>query len=289
MSLARATLVQRIRRELGDFPWEDTSCSAASATSTITGATAGSWVRGDIGEFVTDGDTFLTISESGGTITATRSYDGSTGATHTTERVLKNPRYRYLEIVNAIESVIQDRLWPWAWKKVADTITPDPSSTTWYDLAADAVGLISVRQLHGTANTKEGRYGGRRDKRVWMQRNMTTTLCNSGTGLRFPDGFWHPTNTVNVDYAARITDTVGAGAYSDITDGDGVVEAIIYGAVSHLEAALENRKPRRPREDRETLRGAALYERKFQDALHRSKMQLSATIPMIPADRIRVP
>src|SRR3972149_2660165 len=149
MSLAQSTLVQRIRYELGDRPWEDTG-TASSGSSTITGASTGDWVEGDIGEFITDGDTFRTVSETGGEITATRSYWGTTGAAHgASSRILKNPRYAHVEIVNAISAVIQDKLWPLAWKKVADTITPNPTVTLWYDLAADARAIIRAIQLYG--------------------------------------------------------------------------------------------------------------------------------------------
>lgn len=284
MSLSQATLVQRIRYELGDRPWEDDSLSAANATSTITSATTGDWAEGDIGEFLEDGDTFLTISETGGTITATRSYWGSTGAAHTAARVLKNPRYTFTEITNAISAVIQGKLpYPRVYKSTADTITPDVSDstpTTWYDLAATAIDLIDVRQLYSTNDTKEGRFGLRHsDKPVELRRNMTSTLVASTVGLRFPGGFYHPTNTVNVDFAAKITDTVAGGNYSDLTDGDAVVEAVIYGTVAHLEGALENRKPRKPRQDRETLRGASWYENLYREAIHRAEQELLATIP----------
>jgi hypothetical protein len=283
MALSQTTLVQRCRYELGDRPWEDASCSAANATSTITGATATFWEKGDIGEFITDGDTFLTISLAATTITATRSYWGSTGAAHTSERVLKNPRYTFTEITNAISAVIQgELLFPRIYKKTADTITPAATTTTWYDLAADALALIDVRQLYGTNDTKEGRFGERHDRRVNLRRNMTTSLVTSGVGLRFPDGFFHASNTVNVDYAARITDAVSGGNYSDLTDGDSLVEAVIYGAVAHLEGALENRKPRKPRQDRETLRGAAYFRSKFDEAVNRASSQLRADSPLLP-------
>lgn len=290
MALAQTTLVQRVRYELGDRPWEDSSCSAASASSTITGATTGFWVKGDIGEFVEDGDTFLTISEAAGTITATRSYWGSTGAAHSSARVLKSPRYTFTEITNAVSAVIQGSLWPRAYKSTADTITPDVSDatpTTWYDLAATALGIINARQLYGLNDTKEGRFTVTRHqardtfRRIRLGRNMTTSLVTSGVGVRFPDGFFHSTNTVNIDYAAKITDAVSGGGYSDLTDGDAVVEAVIFGAVAHLEGALENRKPRKPRQDRETLRGAAYYRRAFDEALARTEQELRDTIPVM--------
>ena len=437
MTVSQATLVQRIRYELGDRPWEDTG-AAASATSTITGASTGDWVEGDIGEFVEDGDTFRTVSETGGAITATRSYWGTAGSAHAaSSRILKNPRYAYVEITNAISAVIQHKLWPLAWKRVGDTITPAPTTAVWYDLDGPALGLISVRQLYGTSDTKEGLYGLRHGRRVELRRNMTTSLVTSGVGLRFPDGFYHGTNTVNADYAAKLTDglttqlltanqygletdttgwtavtncaiarttdqsyegaaslemtstaggdmeattltgtsgvavTEGAsytatayfrtaasartvsltlywynsggnlitttagtgvsdatnwnarayvagtaplgatraavrakvaatggaseihyvdattfgvtgGTYADLIDGDAVVEAVLYGAVSHLEAALENRKPRKPRQDRETLRGASMYDRMFREALNRANQELRDTIPILP-------
>lgn len=283
MALSRATLVQRIRYELGDRPWETTG-SASSATSVVAVADGTDWAEGDIGEFQEDGDTFWTQSISGNDLTAVRSYWGSTGTSHAANsRIYKQPRYGFTEITNAIEAVIQERLWPWAWKKVSDTVTPASATKDWYDLASDALALIAVKQLYGDGRL-EGRYGdGRRvgTKRVYFRRNMNTTLVTSGVGLRFPDGFYHDTNTVNVDYAAKITDTVSTGSYSDLNDGDAVVEAIIYGAVAHLETALENRKPRKPRQDRETLRGAAIYERRFNEALQRAHHELRTTIPII--------
>lgn len=282
MSLSRATLVQRIRYELGDRPWEDTG-TASTGSSTITSASTGDWVEGDIGEFVEDGDTFRVVSESGGTITATRSYWGTTGASHAaSSRILKNPRYGFVEITNAIEKVIQGRLlFPKVYKKVADTVTPDTTST-WFDLAADALGLIRVVQRYGSSNSVLGFYGERHQSyRVGFRRNLPTALVTSGVGLRFPDGFYHSSNVVSVDYAAKITDTIATAAYSDLTDGDAVVEAIIYGTVAELEQALENRKPRKPRHDRETLRGGAIYERKFEEALNRTEQELRATIPLM--------
>lgn len=286
LTLAQTTLVQRIRYELNagqPSEWEDSSCSAASASSTITGATADFWAKGDIGEFIEDGDTFLTISLSSTTITATRSFDGSTGASHASARVLKNPRYRFNTITNAISAVIQDLPYHKVWKKVADTITPSASTTVWYDLNALALDLIDVRQLYGNSDTKEGLYGERHSSfPVQLRKNMTTSLVTSGVGLRFPGGFYHPTNTVNVDFAAKITDAVSGGNYSDLTDGEALTEAVIFGAVSHLEGALENRKPRRPRQDRETLRGAALFDRRYQAALERANQECRTSFPKIP-------
>ena len=285
-AITRASLIQRVRHEVGLFAgtpvWEDSSCSAANATSTITGATTGFWVKGDVGEFITDGDLFLVISETGGTITATRSYNGSTGAAHTTERVLKNPRYTRVEILNAVEQVIQSLPYPRIYKVVADTITPDPTSTVWYDVAAAALDLVNVTQRYGTSDAKVGLYGMNRRSGVYqveMQRNLPTGLVASGVGIRFGQ-FYHASNTVNVNYAARITDG-GTTSYDDLEEGDALTEAVIYGAVAHLEGALENRKPRKPRQDRETLRGAARAENKYNELINTAEQQLRETVPLL--------
>jgi len=283
MALSQATLVQRVRWELGDKRvWQTTGTAADASDATIDVPDGTDWTEGDIGEWVSDGDAFLVQSVASNTLTVVRSFDGSTGAAHAGTALTKNPRYRFHEITNAIESVIQGSLpFPKVYKKVAGTITPD-STKVWYDLAAAALALIDVRQLYGTNDTKEGRYGDRHSARpVVLRRNMTTSLVTSGVGVRFPAGLYHASNTINVDYAAKITDTVSSNNYSDLTDGDAIVEAIIYGAVSHLEAALENRKPRKPRQDRETLRGAALYDRKFEEALNRAQQELRASAPLM--------
>jgi hypothetical protein len=287
MTLSQATLVQRVRYELGDRPWETTG-SAASSSSVVAVADGTDWSEGDIGEFVSDGDTFWVQSINSNDLTAVRSYWGSTGASHgASSRILKNPRYTYMEITNAIASVISERLWPHAWKKISDSITPSPTTTIWYDLAADALALIRAVQAYGSSDLALGFYGIRHTgPRIVFERNLPTTHAASGVGLQFPDGFYHESNTVTIDYAAKITSTVATGSYSDLTDGTAVVEAIIYGAASHLEAALENRKPRKPRQDRETLRGASMYETKFQDALKRATLELKSSIPLMSQRRI---
>jgi len=280
-AITKAALAQRIRYEANDHPWEDTG-AAANATSTITGVTTAFWVKGDIGEFAADGDTFYTQSEAAGTITAVRSYNGSTGATHAAaSRIFKNPRYTLTEINNAVEGVIQDLPFPQTYKAVLDSVTPAPTTTVWYDLAAPARRLIKVVQPFGPGDALLGFYGVRHAApRVIFERNLPTAQVTSLAGLMFPDGFYHESNVVAVTYAAKITDT-GTTSWDDLQEGDNITEAVVYGAVARLEAALEQKKPRKPRQDRETLRGASLYERKYQQALNRARQELRATVPLM--------
>lgn len=289
MTLAQSTLINRIRRHVKDFPVIDTGTLANAADTTLVVTSTTNYSVGQKLEFIEDGDIFqITEITNATTLTGLRDVYGSTAAAHSSAAFYIEPRYYRLEIIDAISAVIQERLWPFAWKAVADTVTPTPASgTRWYDLAAAARGLISVRQLYGNS-LMEGRYGPtyRYRRRALLQRNMTTSLVASGVGITFPDGYYHDSNTINIDYAAKITDTLTSTTYDDFSDGDAVVEAIVYGAVAQLEAALENAKPRRPRQDRETLRGAALYDRKFENALDRAYTELMHTIPIMARSKI---
>jgi hypothetical protein len=201
-AITQAALIQRIRYELGDHPWETTG-SAASASSVVAVADGTDWAEGDIGEFEDDGEQFWVKSISTNDLTCVRGYNGTTAATQAaSSRILKFPRYAYKEVINAIESTIQSLPYHKIWKKVGDTITPDASATVWYDLAADALDIIDARQLYSTSDTKEGRYGERHSSfPIILRRNMTTSLVASGVGVRFPAGFYHASNTVNIDYA----------------------------------------------------------------------------------------
>lgn len=278
-AITRAVAVQRVRRMLGDFPWETTG-SAASSSSVVVVADGTDWAEGDVGEFEDDGEQFWVKSISTNDLTCVRGYNGTTAATQAaSSRILKNPRYGLIEIQNAIESVIQTLPYPRIYKVVADTVTPDPATTVWYDVAAPALDLVSVTQLYGTSDAKVGIYNQRRSYyQARLQRNLPTGLVASGVGIQFSQ-FFHPTNTVRVNYAARITDA-GTTSYDDLEDASLVTEAVLYGAVAYLEASLENRKPRRPRHDRETLRGASLFDRKFKETLNLAEQELRETSPL---------
>jgi len=282
-AITRAAMAQRVRRELGDFPWETTG-SAASSSSVIAVVLGTDWAEGDIGEFEDDGEEFRVRSISSNDLTCVRGYNGTTAATQAaSSRILKSPRYGLIEIQNAVEGVIQDLPYPKVYKKVSDTIAPAPATTLWYDVGTtgNARALIRVVQQYGSGNEIVGFFGVRHAApRVVFERNLPTAIVAAGTGVMFPDGFYHATNTVAIDFAAKITDA-GTTSYDDLNEGDVVTEAVIYGAVSFLEAALENKKPRKPRGDRETLRGASLYQRKYEESLNRAQVELRETIPLM--------
>jgi hypothetical protein len=282
MTMARSLLVQRIRYLLGDNPWE-TLGEASSDTSEVFVGSGEDWAQGDIGEFLEDGDTFYTRASSGSDIVATRGYYGTTPAPHNAgSRILKNPKYRYWEITNAITSVINFELpFPRIYKVGNDTITPS-QTTTWYDLNEDALGLVNVEQLGDNAPIPLRKYGEfHKFQRVRFERNLPASLCASGVGLAFPDGFLDNDNTVYVTFASKITDAVSFGVYQDFDAGDAVVEAIALGAVALLQSALELRKPRKGAQETDNLRSGSYFGQLYKKALWTAEKEIRARYPLM--------
>lgn len=269
-----------MRYHLGDLGWETTG-SAASSSSSISVPDGTQWGVGDYGEFVNNGEGFRVSAVVTNDLTATRGYYSTTAATQASGRILKEPRFKFNEITNAVSTVVQGFLpHPRVYKVVADTITPAPSTTTWYDLASDALGIVSAYQTQSGTVMQFGQH--HRWDRIIFRRNLPTTLVASGVGVAFPDGFLDPTDTVYVNYAARITDTqTVAGTYDDFSDGDAITEAIILGTVAFLQGALELRKPRNSLNESNRLQGESYYNQLFHSAIATAEKQLRSTAPLM--------
>lgn len=284
MTISKATVVQRVRYLLGDLPWETTGFVASSSDETITVEDGTEWAKGNIGEF-DDGEAFWVRSVDGFDLETKRGYHGSTAASHAEgSRILKDPRYRFAEIENAISATIQSLPWPRVYKVVSDSITPD-ADTQWYDIGADALSLVRVFQQYGPANEKLASYGRHRShlgRRVMFETALPSSYVLSTVGVRFPDGFAHESNTVYVDYASRVTDSAGE-FYIDLNDGDALTEAVIFGAVALLEAAMELRKPRRPSPETDTVRGMSIFEDRYRRAVANAEKDLRARHPLMEA------
>jgi hypothetical protein len=287
MTITQAILVNRIRWHLGDNVWETTG-TASSASSVIAVLDGTDWSEGDIGELldVTTGvvENFFVLSISANNLTVVRGYYGTTAATHSsTSRIFKNPKFRNIEITNAISEVIESELpWPKFYKVTADTITPAPTTTTWYDLAADALALVRVTQAYGTSNLRQQVYGERRlYNRIAFRRGLQAGIAASTVGISFIDGFRHSSNTVAVDYAAKITDTVSSAIYQDFSAGEAITSAIEYGAVALLQGSLELRKPRQSAEETDNLRASMFFERLFRRALATAQKELRQKNPLM--------
>src|SRR3990167_7110234 len=238
MALAQATLVTRVRRLLDDDPYEGRITSAYTAASGSVIVDDGTkWAVGDWGEFdETPWDHFLVRSISSNTLTVKGAHHNTTDTNHTDEiPVKKAPFYAAQQIIRAIEQTIQE-LWPHAWKSIAGSVTPS-TTTVWYDGALTWLGLISVNQRHGTSDREIGLFGAAGTGRsVILQRNLPTGLVASTVGLRFPGGFFHSSNTVNVAARGSITTTLSSNNFSDVDDGL-LAEALVYGAAAKLVGA----------------------------------------------------
>ena len=303
MAYAKASLVQKIRHVLLDTPQVDNITAGYTAAGlTLTVADATLYDKGDILEFFSDngagtgvGDTFLVDSTSGTTITmkaAGLGWEGSTNVDHDSgDGFYLRPAFRYLQIVEAIDTVIQE-LWPYGWKAVSNTITP-VSGQRWYDLATsttNTMDLIDAKQLSSN-DLDLIEYGTRKGPRVEIKKGLPTTLAASTVGVYFPT-FVNTENTIAVRVRAKLTDTVSGGNYSDLDEGF-LTDAVVYGAAARL---VENTEIPRVTQTDVTegdasvdpgarLRDAAYFRQLFDDKRRMLKRELEERIPRMPVWR----
>lgn len=238
MAFSQATLIQRVRDLLQDNPWTTpfTVNLASATTTTVTVSDGTRWEEGAILEFQDNGEQCYVSSVSGNNLTCIRGFNGTTATTHngsvTAIPITRDPTFSYKRIVDSIELTIQS-LFPYVYKKVTTTVTP-VNGTTWYNLAADAIGLIAVAQLSSTTPYTFYRYGLKGTRRpVAFELNVPTTLAASGAAIGFPRGFATTATSVQVDYAAKLTATIQTSNYSDLSDGI-QAECVAYGAAARL-------------------------------------------------------
>lgn len=293
MALAVATLVARIRSLLGDEPVEDIITADPSTNATVSVGQPFLWLENDVMEF-SDGE--LAKIQRGGAnpLDVKRGHDGTTAAAHTasgaTAIILKNPVYRYTDIQRGISATILG-LWPYAWKKSTASITPNTTSE-WFDLASatDYRGLITATQRYGSSDEMVGFFSkGNLGHPIRIEGNLPTALVTSGWGVRFPNGFFHASNAVTVNYRSALTATVSGSDYSDLSDGL-LAETVAYGACSHILSGADIRRLREDLDPRETLhragderRTASWFEAQFRDRRSQLETELRGSIP--PARR----
>jgi hypothetical protein len=289
MAVSSTDLVTRVRSFLDERPFV-TTASAGSASSAVAVTDGTDWEEGAILEFQNNGEQCLVQSISANNLTCVRGWNGTTAATQAQGNAFRDPQYTYDNVLKSIQSAVR-RLWPYCWKAVDDTITPLTDGTVWYDLA-DALALINVVQQYGFGDDSVGIFGdGRMNRQVIFEKNLPTGLVASGTGLRFPGGFFHASNTVRVKYAAAITGT------SDIED-DGelaVADAVIYGALARLLTGKEAERVVQG-EDQEVARSVrvgarlsagAYYERLFRQELQALRLTHQRLIPIMPTRKYK--
>lgn len=242
MAYSQATLIQEVRDLLGESPWYValSTTISSSATTTVVVPDGTEWAAGDILEFQDDGEQCYVRSIATNDLTVYRGFNGTTASSsHTSGGLLiKNPVFTYKRVKDEIERAITNT-WPYAWKAVQDSITP-ATGTYWFDLASDAVDLVSVYQLFGSSSNMVGTYGTAGSKKsVMLMRNLPAALVASGIGLRFPGGFYDSSNSVYVYYRAKLTTTTSNGSYSDLADGL-LADHIAHAAAARLLATEDS-------------------------------------------------
>jgi len=288
MSLSQSTLIYRVKALIGDdTEWEGSLTAQSLAADTTIDVNDGTdWSEGDVMEF-SDGELALVQSIATNAVTVKRGHLGTTAATQSSgSAIRKNPVFYLKDVKDALDLTIQT-LWPYAWKAVDDTITP-VGGTYWYDVASDAVDIITVSQLYGTSDSLVGIFGADHytERPIVWSTNLPTALVASGRGLGFPGGFFHSSNTVYVRYRAKLTATLSSSAYSDLSDGL-LAEVVAHGAAARLVMAKE--APRVTQDDlsagnvsvppQARLTAANYLATKFRELRNQYKDELERTIP----------
>lgn len=288
-----AALITRVRAALDTRPFTSTATLTSGADTVATVTDGNDWEEGSIMEFWNNGgEQCLVQSVSGNDVTVVRGWNGTSAVTQTSQSVFRDPTFTYQQIERAITNAVAD-LWPHVWKTTNASIAPAPTTTVWYPLGDDCLGIVQAVQEYGANDEKLGFFGGGRDERqIVFEKNLNQTFVTNDAGVRFPNGFFHPTNNVLVKYAAAITGTV-----SDIRD-DGeldVATAVVYGALAKL---LTDKETHRVAvgEDVEVARSVRVggrmqasgyYDRLFQREKEKLFVQCKRLFPIMPIKRVK--
>lgn len=310
MAYSRVTLVKRIRQVLGDLAWPDTCTEAMDTTETGLDVTDGTkYSAGMVVEFQDDGEQCFVVSVSSNTLTVIRNFRYSitttegTGTAHSiSATILSNPTYLYADIVEAIGSTLTG-LWPYVWRSVTYTLTPQTDGNKWYELddaasnSSVAIDLSSVTQIVGTgATSKVFAYGERGGAYpVGFRLDVPTAKLGSGVGLYIP--FLRDiTNSIFAKCLAPIDDTYSAPSYTYLTAGV-EVDCIVYYAVSRLILSSDVRRTVADdvqvgsagvQQPGTRARLAAFYEQKGMEYRHQWQELQRRTLPRLPDGRGRL-
>ncbi len=287
MALAKATVVNRVRRLLNDRPWETTS-TTATTSPTVAVPDGTQWATGDILEWshsaTGQGEQALVQSVSSNNLTVVRGYGSVAAAAHTSgDRVIKNPTFFYDDIVESIDETLNG-LYPNAWKLITQAVTPSLTAK-WIDSGLSATELDDLIDFSSAVqvwNTDDlGTYGPHHMRRIRIRRNMPTGTWASGVAVRFPDGYYDTTASITLAFRGKITDTVSGSNYSDLDDGNSLAEAVVWlaagRAIMKKEATHED--------DLSHLTAAqdgAYFESKGREHLMRYRQQLLIEVPRHP-------
>lgn len=149
MASTAASLIQRVRRRVRDWPEADTitaSMSSSATTVTVTDVDATYGPRYTINHLIeidTETMRIRDVNTGTNTLTLLRAVLGSTAATHTSgTRLLYNPHYPWVEILDLLNDGL-DSLWPRFYQEVDDATSLTATSDD-YDYTIPNVTGLSI-------------------------------------------------------------------------------------------------------------------------------------------------
>ncbi len=281
-----------VRNKLDDWTIEaylTTAFTTGSATFTVNDGTlfgAGEeWEFGDATREV-----ILVRSISTNDITPKFGHRGSpTNVDHPLGAILRRkPRFTDDEIFDALTASC-DGLWPTVYGIGTDTIVPVTTGQTNFPAPSDAERLISASQADASSDTTkkytyttfsaEGRRGSQPDiagaNRIYLVHGRPIGQYSTLKTWLLPDGFYHQTYNVNVNYAFKVSPgTAETGLMSDV---------VCWGAVAELLGAGSARRSRGPTDGPsvlDNLRAASNAERKYDLGKSRLVADLNRRYPV---------
>lgn len=278
MTVTVATLATRLRPWLSDEPFFDTAAEAMDSSETGLDATdGGRWAVGDILEYDdATGERNLVTAVATNTLTVVRGYDDSTATSHSTGVVLlKNPRFSYNSIVEALTRVVEGELWPYAYRVVTTSFTPSAASN-FYGMSATYMGLVSASQQDGSGGLAVyGQKGTRLPVREHWE--LPPALSTSGIALSFPGGYANTTYPIYVAYRALVTtSSIEDGLMADVVSWGAASKLLAFADVSRTNQRIPEAETIPPGS---TLRTAAWFESKFTSGRKLLEMQLRRRYP----------
>jgi hypothetical protein len=189
--------------------------------------------------------------------------------------VLKNPRYTYAEIAEAIERTCW-AMWPQAYQVRQTSITP-ANVTYSYALADDVEFLIRVSQDISTgSNNAVFYYGGNQGYPVALLESAPTTISASGKAL-YLRTLYNATNPILVTYGTVLdVDVVEDGLMADCVILGSVVRLL---GLRQIQRAGQDLRAAEPGQPVAYLQTIGYYEDQYQKLLRKLYLQLQRTNP----------
>ncbi len=211
-TVARSDLIKRVRKYLEDEPWEDKLTAGYTSGTTFTSVTVNAptkWGEGNIMEVDdnTGSQLKVTATPSANPVAVKSGHNDSADSNHSNGVVLlKNPRFSYDLIYQALTNVCNSDLWPAIYVVNLDEVTP-VNGTLLYAAPTDIEDLVTVSQKTTGTPTDVGYFNTRGYPQMRLLFNVDADVSASYRAYRITDWF-NTTNDIQVFYRAKINPDV---------------------------------------------------------------------------------